>query len=64
MKKNKGVFGLVSAASAGASAFSGLRTVKQTGDKLALVNAIASLLVAATGAAMAIRSLRAKGKLK
>ncbi|TDP98081.1 hypothetical protein [Labedaea rhizosphaerae] len=61
MKKNQGVFGLISAASAGASAFSSLRTVKKTGDKLTLANAIASLLVAVTGALLAVRSMREKG---
>jgi hypothetical protein len=64
MKKNQGVFGLISAASAGASAFSSLRTVKKTGDKLTLVNGIASLLVAVTSALLAVRSIRKKGALK
>jgi len=62
MKKTKGLFGLVGAVAAAASAFSTLRNAKVDKDKLALANAVASIAVAITGAALAVRGLRKDGK--
>ena len=58
IKKAKGLFGLVSAVAAGAGAFSSFKAAREDNDKLALANAIASLAVAITGAALAVRGLR------
>ena len=60
MKKFKGAFGLVSAVSAGAGAFSSLRNARADKDKLLLANAIASIGVAVTGMLLAVRSLKKK----
>ncbi|WP_156753439.1 hypothetical protein [Actinokineospora pegani] len=57
-KKNKGVFGLLGAAASATSAISGLRTARADNDKLALVNALGSALVALTAILIAVRSLR------
>jgi hypothetical protein len=62
MNKTRGLFGLVGAVTAATSAVSGLRAAREDNDKLALLNALASILVAITGAALAVRSLRKDGK--
>ncbi|WP_367136162.1 hypothetical protein [Saccharothrix sp. HUAS TT1] len=62
MKRARTVFALVGAASAAAGAFSTLKSARGKNDKLALVNAAASILVAITGAALAVRGLRKDGK--
>jgi threonine/homoserine efflux transporter RhtA len=62
MNKLRGVFGLIGSATAATSAVSGLRTAKEDKDKLALLNAIASIVVAVTGALLAVRSLRKDGE--
>ena len=54
--------GLVGAVAAAASAFSTLRTARGDKDKLALANAVASIAVAITGAALAVRGFRNDGK--
>ncbi|GAA2663009.1 MULTISPECIES: hypothetical protein [Actinosynnema] len=61
MRAARGLFGLLSAVAAAASAFSTLRAARGDGDKLALVNAAGSILVAVTGAAMAVRAYRKDG---
>ncbi|GLZ35445.1 hypothetical protein Lesp02_76320 [Lentzea sp. NBRC 105346] len=58
MRKAKGLFGIVSSVAAGAGAFSSFKAAREDKDKLALANAIASLAVAITGAALAVRGLR------
>jgi hypothetical protein len=58
VKKVRGAFGIVGALTAATSAFSSLRSAKADKDKLLLANAIASILVAITGALIAVRSLR------
>ncbi|TWP44273.1 hypothetical protein FKR81_41435 [Lentzea tibetensis] len=63
MRKTKGLFGLVSAVAAAAGAVSGFKAAREDNDKLALANAIASIAVAITGAALAVRGLR-KDELK
>ena len=62
MKKARGIMGLVGAVAAAASAFSTLRTARGDKDKLALANAVASIAVAITGAALAVRGFRNDGK--
>jgi uncharacterized membrane protein YeaQ/YmgE (transglycosylase-associated protein family) len=62
MRKARGLLGLVGAVAAATSAFSTLRTAKGDKDKLALANAVASIVVAITGAALAVRGLRKDGK--
>ena len=62
MRKAKGLFGIVSAVAAGAGAFSSFKTAREDNDKLALANAIASIAVAITGAALAVRGLRRDDK--
>jgi len=56
------VLALVGAAGAATSAFSTLKSARGKNDKLALANAAASILVAITGAALAVRGLRKDGK--
>jgi hypothetical protein len=58
VKKAKGLFGLIGAVTAAASAVSGFKAAREDKDKLALANAIASIAVAITGAALAVRGLR------
>ena len=60
--KARTVLALVGAAGAATSAFSTLKSARGKKDKLALVNAAASILVAITGAALAARGLRKDGK--
>ncbi|ONI83311.1 hypothetical protein ALI22I_32770 [Saccharothrix sp. ALI-22-I] len=62
MKRARGILALVGAAGAATSAFSTLKSARGKNDKLALVNAAASILVAITGAALAVRGLRKDGK--
>ncbi|MEJ2858187.1 MULTISPECIES: hypothetical protein [unclassified Saccharothrix] len=62
MKKARGAFALLGAASAATSAFSTLKSARGKNDKLALANAVASILVAITGAALAVRSMRKDGE--
>ncbi|CCH34456.1 hypothetical protein ABZ816_37520 [Actinosynnema sp. NPDC047251] len=62
MKKARSIFALLGAGSAAASAFSTLKSARGRNDKLALVNAVASILVAITGAALAVRGLRKDGE--
>ncbi|HEX6346597.1 hypothetical protein [Umezawaea sp.] len=62
MRKARGLFGLLGAAAAAASAFSTLRTARGEKDKLALANAVASVVVAITGAALTVRGFRKDGK--
>ncbi|MGM1060468.1 hypothetical protein [Saccharothrix sp. Mg75] len=62
MKKARVILSLVGAAGAATSAFSTLKSARGKGDKLALANAAASILVAITGAALAARGLRKGGK--
>jgi uncharacterized membrane protein (DUF4010 family) len=62
MKKMRGVFGLVSSATAATHAVSGFRSAREDRDKLALVNAIASIVVAISGALLAVRAMREDGE--
>ncbi|MCS7480159.1 hypothetical protein ACFFQW_06990 [Umezawaea endophytica] len=62
MRKARGIMGLLGAVAAAASAFSTLRTARGDKDKLALANAVASIAVAVTGAALAVRGFRKDGK--
>ncbi|GAA4413690.1 hypothetical protein ACFQV2_30010 [Actinokineospora soli] len=57
-KKVKGAFGIVSSVAAATSAVNTLKTARADKDKLALVNALGSILVAITGVLIAIRVLR------
>jgi hypothetical protein len=61
MKKAKGLFGLVGAVTAATSGVSSFRRARTDKDRLLLANAIASILVAITGAAIAIRSAKKSG---
>ncbi|MDI5979055.1 hypothetical protein [Amycolatopsis magusensis] len=63
-KKNqvRGLIALGTAAASATSAFSGVRTARENGDKLTMVNAAASAVVAVTGALLAVRTLRKGGK--
>ncbi|MET9225086.1 hypothetical protein [Lentzea guizhouensis] len=58
IKKARGLFGLAGAVVGAVGAFSGLKVAREKKDKLALANAIASFVVAITGAALAARALR------
>ncbi|MFD4674712.1 hypothetical protein ACFWNN_33660 [Lentzea sp. NPDC058450] len=58
IKKARGILGLAGAVAGAAGAFSGFRNARAKNDKLALANAIASIVVALTGAALAVRALR------
>jgi hypothetical protein len=58
IKKAKGFLGLAGAVGGAVAAVSGLRAARERNDKLALANAIASIAVAITGAALAVRALR------
>ncbi|MEU5695153.1 hypothetical protein [Actinosynnema sp. NPDC020468] len=62
MRKARGILSLLGAAGAATSAFSTLKSARGKNDRLALVNAAASILVAVTGAALAVRGLRKDGK--
>ncbi|MFD7653184.1 hypothetical protein ACFV4N_04290 [Actinosynnema sp. NPDC059797] len=62
MKRARTFLSLVGAAGAATSAFSTLKSARGKNDKLALANAAASILVAITGAALAVRDLRKGGK--
>ena len=56
--KLKGVFGLIAPVFGAGRAFADVRKARGNGDKLALFNAIANILVVITGAALAIREFR------
>ncbi|OLR91620.1 hypothetical protein [Actinokineospora bangkokensis] len=58
--KTKGLFGVISSVAAATSAANGLRSARADGDKLALVNALGSAVVAVTGLLLAARALRGK----
>ncbi|MFD1146123.1 hypothetical protein [Saccharothrix hoggarensis] len=62
VSRGRAVLSLVGAAGAATSAFSALKSARGKNDKLALVNAVAGILVAITGAALAVRGLRKDGK--
>jgi hypothetical protein len=64
VKKTKGLFGLIGSVTAATSAVSSLRRARTDKDRLLLANAIASMLVAITGAAIAIRSAKKGGRDK
>jgi hypothetical protein len=57
-KKMKGAFGFVGSVTAATSAVASLKRARTDKDKLLLANAIASILVAITGALLAVRSLK------
>ncbi|MFC5286192.1 hypothetical protein ACFPM7_03955 [Actinokineospora guangxiensis] len=57
-KKIKGTFGIVSAVASATSAVSTLKTARSDKDKLALANAIGSIIVAVTGVLIAVRAFR------
>ena len=63
MKKVRDVLGLVGSIFGAVSAVQSLRAARQDKDKLLLVNAGASILVAITGVLLTIRSVR-KGDSK
>ena len=63
MKKMRGILGLVGSVFGAISAVNSLRTAKQDKDKLLLLNAGASILVAVTGVLLTIRAVR-KDELK
>jgi hypothetical protein len=63
MKKLRGILGLVGSVFGAVSAVNSLRNAKQEKDKLLLVNAGASILVAVTGLLLTIRAVR-KDELK
>ena len=63
MKKARGLIGLVGSVFGAVSAVHGFRNARRDQDKLLLVNASASILVAITGVALTIRSIR-KDELK
>nr|CTQ92251.1 hypothetical protein [Kibdelosporangium sp. MJ126-NF4] len=63
MKKARGLLGLVGSVFGAVSAVQGLRNARKDKDKLLLVNASASILVAITGVALTIRAIR-KDELK
>ncbi|MFS8103202.1 hypothetical protein LFM09_39345 [Lentzea alba] len=58
MKKARGFLGLFGAVMGAVGAVSGLKAAREKKDKLALANAVASIAVAITGAALAVRALR------
>ncbi|WP_434439828.1 hypothetical protein [Lentzea sp. E54] len=58
IKKARGLLGLAGAVAGAVGAFSGFKAARAKNDKLALANAIASIAVAITGAALAVRALR------
>ncbi|WP_447003913.1 hypothetical protein ACRAKI_30385 [Saccharothrix isguenensis] len=62
MKRGRTILSLVGAAGAATSAFSTLKSARGKDDKLAVANGLASILVAITGAALAVRDLRKDGK--
>ncbi|MBN6033735.1 MULTISPECIES: hypothetical protein [unclassified Amycolatopsis] len=63
-KKNqiRGLIALGTSAASATSAFSGVRKAREDKDKLTMVNAVASAVVAITGALLAVRTLRKDGK--
>jgi hypothetical protein len=63
MKKVRGVLGLVGSVFGAVSAVQSLRSARKDKDKLLLVNAGASILVAVTSVLLAIRAVR-KDELK
>jgi hypothetical protein len=63
MKKIRGVLGLVGSVFGAVSAVQSLRSARKDKDKLLLVNAGASILVAVTSVLLAIRAVR-KDELK
>jgi hypothetical protein len=63
MKKMRGVLGLVGSVFGAVSAVQGLRNARKDKDKLLLLNASASILVAITGVLLTIRAVR-KDELK
>jgi hypothetical protein len=63
MKKMRGVLGLVGSVFGAVSAVQGLRNARKDKDKLLLINASASILVAITGVLLTIRAVR-KDELK
>ncbi|MCE7007861.1 hypothetical protein LWC34_34325 [Kibdelosporangium philippinense] len=62
-KKARGLLGLVGSVFGAVSAVQGFRNARKDKDKLLLVNASASILVAITGVLLTIRSIR-KDELK
>ncbi|WP_018682132.1 hypothetical protein [Actinokineospora enzanensis] len=56
--KFKGVFGLVGSVTAGVSAARGLAEARADKDRLLLVNAVGSIIVAITGVLIAVRAFR------
>jgi hypothetical protein len=58
MKKLRGILGLVGSVFGAVSAVNSLRTARNDKDKLLLVNAGASILVAVTSVLLTIRSVR------
>jgi hypothetical protein len=58
MKKIRGVLGLVGSVFGAVSAVQSLRTARKDKDKLLLVNAGASILVAITSVLLTIRAVR------
>jgi hypothetical protein len=63
MKKMRGVLGLAGSVFGAVSAVKGLRNARKDKDKLLLVNAGASILVAITGVLLTIRAV-GKDELK
>ncbi|MEV6240895.1 hypothetical protein [Lentzea sp. NPDC051838] len=57
-RKIKGLLGLAGAIAGAVAAARGVKSAREDKDKLALANAIASIAVAITGAALAVRGLR------
>ncbi|GAA3878895.1 hypothetical protein GCM10022243_49480 [Saccharothrix violaceirubra] len=62
VKKARGLIGLAGSIFGAVNAFSSLRAARGDKDKLALANAVAGIVVAITGAALAVRGLRKGGK--
>jgi hypothetical protein len=62
-KKIRGVLGLAGSVFGAVSAVQGFRNARKDKDKLLLVNASASILVAITGVLLTIRAIR-KDELK
>lgn len=61
LKKMKGAFGVVSSVTAATGAVTSLKRARADKDRLLLANAIASILVAITGALIAVRALKKGG---
>ena len=62
-KKIRGLIGVAGSVFGAVSAVQGLRTARKDKDKLLLLNASASILVALTGVLLTIRAIR-KDELK